>query len=295
MTIKKDIEMAKRANVEKYIGVIESANALHTRFKEYEAQYVHRAHEELYALLANILRYVRETLENKDAEAVIRAVRKQLKVVYNIKTTRKTDDVGVLLRLVLRGAHRKTLHTYGRVIKQALNNSVSAEELAGYIKDNGGIEKLRAGAIETQTQAANDKQQQFSSLHLSRFAADLLNETAKKPIATFEVDDALSSRMHDTANKCQFRYMVCTYDGKYNVVDMVPMDRELEEQLLVRIAHRTSDLEYFMSDEELSTFERVKKEYAQKAGIKAKPSKYAGRLTAENDDSVGMKKIETAA
>lgn len=288
--------MAKRANVEKYLGVIEGANALHKKYKAYEAQYVHRAHEELYALLANMLQYVKQTLENNDAEEAIKAVKKQLKNKYNIKITKKTDDVGVLLRLVLRGAHRKTLHTYGRVIKQALSNCVSAEGLADYIKDNGGIEKLRAGAMETQAQAAHDKQQQFGNMHMSRFAVDLLNETAKDPIASFEIDDALSSRMHDTANRCEFRYMVCTYDGvKYNVVDMVPMDRELETQLLTRIANSKAELEYFMCDEELRIYERVKHEYAAKAGIKAKTSKYAHRLLAANDELKDSVKLDTAA
>lgn len=288
--------MAKRANVEKYFGVIESANALHAKYKAYEAQYVHRAHEELYALLSNILQYVKQTLENNNAEAVIRAVKKQLKSEYNIKITNKTDDVGVLLRLVLRGAHRKTLHTYGRVIKQALKNGVSAADLADYIKENGGIEKLRVGAIEAQEQAEYNKQQQKVNLHMSKFAVDLLNASEIHALATFEIDDKYSNRMHDTANRCEFRYMICTYKGgKYNVVDMVPMDKKLEEQLLVRVACRKGQLEYFMSDEELRVFEQVKHYYAAKAGIKAKPSQYSARLTAANDDATDSKNMDEAA
>lgn len=90
--------------------------------------------------------------------------------------------------------------------------------------------------------------------------------------------------------------MICTYKGgKYNVVDMVPMDKELEEELLVRVASRKAELEYFMSDEELHVFEQVKRDYAAKAGIKAKPSKYAVRLTAANDDATDSKKIGEAA
>lgn len=275
--------MAKKANVEKYINVINAGDKLHGQYKAYESQYVHRAHEELYGLLSKILVYVRKTFQNNNVEEVVRAVRRQLKDEYNIKTTKKTDDVGVLIRLVLRGAHRKTLHTYGRVITQAMNNNVASEDLADYIKENGGIEKLRVGAIEAATKAEYDKQQLLGNLHMSKFAVDLLNANAANALATFEIDKALDSRMHDTANRCEFRYMVCTYNGKYSVVDMVPMDKELESQLLARIANKKAELEYFMSNEELRIFERVKKEYAIKAGLKSKPSKYSARLAAANE------------
>ena len=287
--------MAKKANVEKYINVINAGDKLHGQYKAYESQYVHRAHEELYGLLSMILVYVRKTFQNNNVEEVVRAVRRQLKDKYNIKTTKKTDDVGVLIRLVLRGAHRKTLHTYGRVITQAMNNNVASEDLADYIKENGGIEKLRVGAIEAATKAEYDKQQLLGNLHMSKFAVDLLNANAANALATFEIDKALDSRMHDTANRCEFRYMVCTYNGKYSVVDMVPMDKELESQLLARIANKKAELEYFMSNEELRTFERVKKEYAIKAGLKSKPSKYSARLAAANDKGVDKTNLEMAA
>ena len=270
--------MPKRANIEKYFEVIENGNVLHENYKAYENQYVHRAHEELYKLLADILDYVRNTLKNNDTEGVIRAIRSQLKNEYSIKTTTKTDGIGVILRLVLRGAHRKTLHTYSRVIKQAINNDVDADSLSDYIKANGGIERLRAGAAEIQAKSKHETDQRFCKTHMSRLAADLLNATANAALATFEIDEALQARMHDTANRCEFRYMVCTYNGKYNVVDMVPMDKDLEAEILFRIASRKADLEYFMSDDELRTYERVKQEYAASAGLKAKPSKYAARL-----------------
>jgi hypothetical protein len=73
------------------------------------------------------------------------------------------------------------------------------------------------------------------------------------------------------------------------------MDKELETEILARIANSKAELEYFMSDDELRTYERVKQEYAAKAGLKAKPSKYSARLIAANDEDADKNNLEIAA
>jgi len=276
--------MAMKANVTKYADVINSGAVLHTEYKQYVDTYVYRANKELYAMLAKILQFALDVLNREDKEAVIKTIRKELKDYYALNTTTKTGGLGVLLRLVLRNAHKKTIFVYKRVLQQAIDNGIGADNLADYIEANGGIEKLRVG----QAQTVAEEKLKNENKHMSGFAAQLLNETEKHPLATFTVDDALTSRMHDAANKCNFRYMVCTYNGTYKVVDIVPMDTELEQMLLARIAnYKAEKLEYFMSDTEMERYERVKHEYGVANNLKAKPSRYA-KAKAANDDALSV-------
>jgi hypothetical protein len=274
--------MAKKANVAKYIDVVNCGAVLHTEYKQYVDTYVHRANKELYAMLGKILQFSLDVINRQDKEVVITTIRKVLKDDFGLNTTTKTGDLGVLLRLVLRSAHKKTIFVYKRVLQQAIDNGIGADKLAEYIEENGGIERLRVG----QAQIAADEKLKKQNKHMSGFAAQLLNETAKQPLAVFTVDDALTSRMHDAANRCNFRYMVCTYNGTYKVVDIVPMDKDLEDKILTRMAnYRAAELEYFMSESEMERYERVKHEYFAANNLKAKPSVYA-KAKAANDDAV---------
>ncbi|CAN1558358.1 hypothetical protein MCERE10_03311 [Burkholderiaceae bacterium] len=264
--------MAKKANVEKYKTVIDSSNVVHEQYKQYVDTYVHRANKELYAMLAEILRYAEGVLERSDKDAVILAMRKVLKETYTVKTTAKTGDLGVIVRLVLRKIHRKTIFTYKRVLQQAINNSISADGLADYIEANGGIDKLRVGEVER----AEEEKNNVGNMHMGAFVAKLLADEGQQKLATFEIDEKLRARMHDAANRCKFRYMVCTHDGsKYNVVDILPMDSELEQTLLARLANYKAGLEYFMKDGEMQHYEKIKQEYAAENKLKAEVSRFA--------------------
>ncbi|CAN1564535.1 hypothetical protein MCERE10_03641 [Burkholderiaceae bacterium] len=274
--------MAKKANVAKYVDIVKCGAVLHGEYKQYVDTYVHRANKELYAMLGKILQFSLDVINREDKEVVITTIRKVLKDEFGLNITTKTGDLGVLLRLVLRSAHKKTIFVYKRVLQQAIDNGIGADKLAEYIEANGGIERLRVGQAQTEVGEKLKKQDK----HMSGFAAELLNETAKQPLAVFTVDDALTARMHDAANKCNFRYMVCTYNGTYKVVDIVPMDKELEQSILARIAnYKAAELEYFMSATEMERYERVKHEYAVANNLKAKPSIYA-KVKAANDDTV---------
>jgi len=66
--------MAKKANVEKYSAVIAKSNAVHEQYKQYVDTYVHRANKELYAMLAEILRYAADVFARSDKDAVILAI-----------------------------------------------------------------------------------------------------------------------------------------------------------------------------------------------------------------------------
>jgi hypothetical protein len=250
--------MAKRGSSTKYKDILQIGDALNERHSQYVEQYVHRAHTELYQLLAEIMRYAKTITDRKERESVIVTMRKELKDRYQINTTTKTGDLGVVLRFVLRGAHRKTIFTYKRVIQHALDIDVDADDLADYLETNGGIEKLS----QSNAQVATAKQQIDKKRHMAAFGKQLLNEFASTPLATFKIDRVHDNRMHDASVGGSFRYMICAYDGNYQVLDIVPMYGELEVEVLSQVACDIGNRRIYMTEDELIRFEKVKYAYA---------------------------------
>lgn len=240
--------MAKKANVDLYSNFIKSGDALNKQYEAYEAQYVHRAHDELYVFLAEVMQYVTDILNMEDSEAILRAVRRQLKDVYNIKTTAKTDDIGVLLRLVLRNAHRKTIFTYKRAIQQAIDNKITAAEFAEYIKSNGGVEKLRTGEAE-RAAAAMYKQEVNDKEIMAAYY--LLACDEQRRMKTIDIDFAMHTRCCDTKNNDGIVFVACSYDtGKLNLLEFMAMDEELNTKLLLKLYKEKFELKAYAKDRE---------------------------------------------
>ena len=256
--------MAKRGSSTKYKDVLNSGNVLNERHMEYVELYVHRAHRELYHLLADIMRYANIVIAMKERESVIATMRKELKDRYQIKTTTKTGDLGVVLRFVLRGAHRKTIFTYKRVIQHALDIDVDAENLVDYLETNGGIEKLS----QSNAQVAAAKQQIDKKRHMAAFGKKLLTDFVAEPLATFKIDRAYDSRLYDASVGGSFRYMICAYDGTYKVLDIVPMHNELEAEILTQVGCGICERQPYMTNEELVRFDEVKDSYARANKLK---------------------------
>lgn len=225
--------MAKKANVEKYSAVIAKSNAVHEQYKQYVDTYVHRANKELYAMLAEILRYAADVFARSDKDAVILAMRKVLKDKYNIKTTTKTGDLGVLLRMVLRNAHRKTICVYKRVLQQAMNNGVDADNLAVYIEQNGGIDKLREGTAEQNTAKRNAMTAMDEQILGSYY---LLACEEMRKLGSMEINEDVYLRYADARNNDGIAFIACTHNnGKLDMLEFVEINAELNEKLLRKL------------------------------------------------------------
>lgn len=221
--------MAKKGNYEKHADIIDDCKQLNAQFVAYETVYVHRAHAELYKLLADIMCYVVSITELPDADEIILAVRKYLKDMCNIKTTTKTGAIGVLLRLIMIGAHRKTLFTYKRVIQQAIAAGVSADELAEYIERNEGINNL---SKSTEAKALAEKKRMQEDLEGFRTAYYLNACAEKRVLAEFVVDSKFENCVADEAGVGDFYYAICTRRmGGFSLLGFAHMDNELEAKI----------------------------------------------------------------
>jgi hypothetical protein len=248
--------MAKRANVEKYADVINFGNALHTEYKAYEQLYIHRAHDELYELLEKIYGYVKTVLKRTDCEAVIAAVRRQLKDEYGINTTAKTGEVGVLLRLILKSAHKKTLFTYKRTLQLAIEAKIEAHELSDFIKRNNGIDKL-SKSTEAKKLAADRDDRLLSQRILASYYLIACEELRR--IASVDITERLYSQIHDKRNGDGVVFAACKYSGgKLHVLDFVNVKDELNNKLLDEIFKAAFDKHAFMDNERKLLLTRTK-------------------------------------
>ena len=239
--------MAKRAKIENYLDVIKNGDALHTDYLAYEAQYVHRAHDELYALLEKIYGFVSDVLKRKDKEDAIAAVRKQLKDEYAIKTTKKTGEIGVLLRLILKMAHKKTLFTYKRTLQLAFDAGIEANELADFIKRNNGIDKLSKSTEAKKLAADRDER-----LLMQRIAASyyLIACEEMRRIGSIDVTEQQQAQICDKRNSDGVVFAACKYsDGQLHVLDFVNAADELNNKMLDEIYKAAFDKQAKMDSE----------------------------------------------
>ena len=221
--------MAKKGNYVKHADIIEDCKELNEQFAKYESVYVHRAHAELYKLLADIMRYAVSVIELHDADEIILAVRNFLKERHNIKTTAKTGALGVLLRLILLGAHRKTLFTYKRVLQQAIDAGVSADGLADFIERNEGINNL---SKSTELKAIEEKRKIQEDLEAVRAGYYLEACGEMRVLAEFDIDDKLGYYARDEAGVGDFEYAICMRKmGGFKIVGFVHMYNELEGRI----------------------------------------------------------------
>jgi hypothetical protein len=239
--------MAKRANIEKYAEVIDCGNALNKEYMAYEEQYVHRAHEELYVLLEKIYGFISSVLKRTDCEKVITTVRRQLKDEYGIKTTKNTGDVGVLLRLVLKKAHKKTLFTYKRTLQLALDAKIETHELADFIKRNNGIDKFSKSTEAKKLAADRDQQLQDNRILASYY---LIACEELRQIGSIDISERQHAQICDKRNSDGVVFAACRYSGgRLHVLDFVNATDELNNKLLDEVHNAAFDMQAPMDSE----------------------------------------------
>lgn len=246
--------MAKKGNVAKYIDVIGNGQVLHKKYKQYESQFVYRAHDELYALLGKIMGFVQGVLIRTDREEVISAVRKQLKDEHNIKTTNKTGEVGVLLRLVLLDVHKKTLFTYKRSLQLAIDAGIDAEDLAYFIKRNNGIEQL---SKSTEAKALADERS--VRLNDERILASyyLIACEEMQRLGSIKLTEQQNAQFCDARNADGVVYVACRYSkGQMNLLDFVPANDEIHKKLLNVIFEKAFDKTALVDEERKQLLKR---------------------------------------
>ena len=132
------------ANVAFASTTVATLDALRAQRITWEATDYKKANEGLYDLLARCLdlfnnKFVVATEDDRktlrlDLEAKLKA--------DGLKTQRNTTTLTMFVRFVF-GNDRKRAHAYTYVIKAAISHAVTADNLATYIANEGGIEEIK--------------------------------------------------------------------------------------------------------------------------------------------------------
>lgn len=146
--------------------IIINANSIADQHSQYVDQFVSRGNTMLYQILADILK-VHEQLEACDIkERVVKEMRQHLREVHNIKTQTNTKTTALVTKYVTR-ASRKTAHVYSRVLEVAIANGIKSSGLVKFIKQSGGIDKVRMSVASAEV-AKQHRDQQRSLLQAMR-------------------------------------------------------------------------------------------------------------------------------
>ena len=199
--------------------IITHADLLAQRHEDYVNEFVTRANNELYCILAELLELHEKLVASPNKDKLIKQMRKILKEKYGLKTQANTKTTSLVVKYVTR-ASRKTAHVYGRVLDVAIANSISSAGLIDYIKANGGIDKVRMAVASKETQQ-----------HIKSVEAHLQKQLRSTLLSKQDIGQALFSgrKTLPHAKDVSFTHMLCSFNHqtqKHEIVGiMYPSSR----------------------------------------------------------------------
>ena len=198
---------------------------------DFYENYIVKANDVLYRLLSDLMRYSDQILGSDYKLEILSKMRSTLSTKHNIKVQKNTPDLTIIVKYVVR-TNRKNAHVYARVLDMAYRQDVMADELEDFIRQNGGINRIR----ESNTNLDGVQKRKNKDESRVNLVRALLNIKVETPIAEFGIPGEWTSQVHDSHGVGSFLYPICAkVDGIYKVVGIVPMDYEFEEQILKRV------------------------------------------------------------
>lgn len=205
--------------------IITHADLLAERHASYVSEFVTRANDELYAILADIFQLYEQVESSKQRQALIKAMREHLRENYGIKTQANTKLTALVTKYVTR-ASRKTAHVYSRVLEVAIANGTTSAGLVAFIKLKGGIDKLRMSVVSAETR----KQELAQNKHWQQSMRSQLSCKQSVGTVTFAQGAQLPH-----AKDVSFIHLLCqlnTATNQHEVVGVMYPSSNLEAQAM---------------------------------------------------------------
>lgn len=178
----------------------------------------------LYDLLGKIYALSEELDASADKDCLVQSIKIELANKWGIKTQENTSPTTALVRYITR-ADRKTAHVYARAIEAAKNRGISLDKFPGFIREHGGIEKIR----EVGANSKNDPNEIGGEERL-QIVSDLMCAMYEKPLGEFTANTSLAA----FGPKCRFDYFIGASQGgkKYRILGKINADRDFENRIL---------------------------------------------------------------
>jgi hypothetical protein len=183
--------------------VLVQVDTLSTRHDVYVEQFVTRANDELYAMLADMMRVREDIARSGCEEYLVKSLRKSLRDRWDIKTQKNTSVTALVVRYITRG-NRQLVHNYASVIDRAAAAGITSDKLEDYIRQQGSIDAIRKKTVNAEQRKQQSQQAKLMQSNLARYL------TANKCIGTIEFDNA-SGGIFAGAVDCKFSVNLSTY------------------------------------------------------------------------------------
>ena len=191
--------------------VLAQVDTLSTRHDVYVEQFVTRANDELYAMLADMMRVREDIAASGCEEYLVKSLRKSLRERWDIKTQKNTSVTALVVRFITRGK-RQLVHNYAGVIDRAAAAGITSDKLVDYIRQQGSIDAIRKKTANTEQQKQQTEQVKLMQGNLARYLV------ANKRIGTIAFANG-ADKISAGAADCEFNVSLSTcIDGKEQVV-----------------------------------------------------------------------------
>jgi len=134
---------AEKLKIEEYI---ERAHAATTLYESYTFRFVKRANIELYKILAHVYKLYLDISADELSDEIFSGMRNTLKKQHKLKLQINSSNASIVVRFATLSC-TKTTSVYSRVLETAYAAGVEWEQLADYITQRGGIDKVRKAAV----------------------------------------------------------------------------------------------------------------------------------------------------
>lgn len=204
--------------------VITQADTVAVQHQQYVDQFVTRGRQELYSVLASIYAVCLKVEQSGHKDAVIEQMRKLLRDNHNIKVSKKTADIAVVIRYITHAA-TKTVSVYKRVLNSAMDAGISEVDLPEYITANGGVDKC--GKAIANAEVAKAQRDSAKSVR----KATLAGIKSRTAIGTVQFDGGKTPNMYATDVKLQYLVGQWNHETKqYEIVSVLYPSVTLEDQ-----------------------------------------------------------------
>lgn len=175
------------------LNITDQARKLMESRGKWDAEERARSNVKLYELLTGCYEIL---LNIKSNENRIKDI-KDLLYFHDIRYLSKTDAAGLIIKLVF-GADRQRTYQYATVLRIACEQKKTAAELAGWIKESGGVQEIRrTNGEEGDDKKAKAKNEKANSKNIVKDAVSVLRNrdgdftNMKKPTKTSQSYDGI--------------------------------------------------------------------------------------------------------
>jgi hypothetical protein len=222
-------------------NIIAKANYLVKQREDFEQNEFARSNQRLYQILAEVLDMYLEASKSKTLLKDSVALLKSALQADNVRVQTNTLALTLFVRYVFRTDRQRSMN-YSRTLQAAIQQGISAKQLAQFIEDCGGVEQCKKQFTKSAVVIAKES----TIANNLTFVDDALTNAEESPLATFKVAESLVAKTYDKG----YVFVIGKADkkGSIKALNVVPaysagMTKWAKQQLALFLAEQQAGAE----------------------------------------------------